>query len=382
MVESSSDVMAPPVETHTVSIDLSQANRTPPYDIVIGDNLFANAGELIGQRLSARRCLIVTDTNIAPLYLKRLEAVLDASGHTLLPSVTLPAGESSKDYVNLHVLLNRILAAGIDRSSLIIALGGGVVGDLAGLAASLAMRGIDIVQMPTTLLAQVDSSVGGKTGINTDAGKNTVGTFYQPRLVIIDVSALDSLPLREMRAGYAEIVKYGLIKDAAFFNWCRAHAGKLLNGDRAAQIHAIAASCNYKAQVVMADEREAGERALLNLGHTFGHAMESATGFSNALMHGEAVAIGMVMAFRLSAQLGLCSHTESYDVRDHIASVGLPVKPPALACGVDQLMALMAQDKKAVAGKLTLVLARGIGKAFVAKDVRETEVRAVWAEFL
>jgi 3-dehydroquinate synthase len=275
-----------------------------------------------------------------------------------------------------------MLAAGLDRKTLIIALGGGVVGDLAGVAASLVMRGVDIVQIPTTLLAQVDSSVGGKTGIDTEHGKNTVGSFYQPRLVIADVALLDSLPQREMRAGYAEVVKYGLIKDAAFFDWCRTHGAKLLSGDREAQIYAVHASCVHKAKVVAADEREAGERALLNLGHTFGHALETITGYK-LLLHGEAVAIGMVMAFKLSAQLGLCSHTEAYDVRDHLERLGLPVTPPAFPYyNIDELMTLMKQDKKAEAGKLTLILAKGIGKAFISTSVKDEDVRTVWQEFL
>jgi 3-dehydroquinate synthase len=353
-----------------------------PYDIVIGDGILADAGQLVAARLGKRRILVVTDSNVAPLYLQRVEAVLAAAGHTLLPSITISAGEASKDFANLQKMLDRFLASGLDRKCLIVALGGGVVGDLTGVAASLALRGIDIVQMPTTLLAQVDSSVGGKTGINTAAGKNTVGTFYQPRLVIADVATLDSLPRREMMSGYAEVVKYGLIKDQKFFDWCRAHGGKLLSGDRAAQIYAVGVSCAHKAKIVAADEREAGERALLNLGHTFGHALEAFTGYGVILSHGEAVAIGTVMAFKLSAQMGLCPHNEAYDVRDHLAAVGLPVKPPAFAYDLDRLMALMVQDKKAVAGKLTLILVHAIGRCFVSYDVNEKEVRAIWQEFL
>jgi 3-dehydroquinate synthase len=365
-----------------LSIDLSGTSRTPSYDIVIGDSILSEAGTLISVRLGKRRCLIVTDSNVGPLYAARLEAVLGAAGHTTMQTLTIPAGEDSKNFPTLESTLNQMLAAGIDRKTLVIALGGGVVGDLAGLAASLVMRGVDVVQIPTSLLAQVDSSVGGKTGIDTDHGKNTVGAFYQPRLVIIDVAVLDSLPEREMRAGYAEVVKYGLIKDAGFFEWCRANGAKLLNGDREAQIYAVSTSCAHKAQVVAADEREAGERALLNLGHTFGHALETATGYGNLLLHGEAVAIGMVMAFKLSALLGLCSHTEAYDVRDHLASMGLPVTPPAFAYDVDKLMELMAQDKKAESKKLVLILAKGIGKAFISRDVKDAEVRDLWKEFL
>lgn len=374
--------LAPFSQGKIVPIDLSGVRGTPSYDIVIGDSILAEAGTLISVRLNKRRCLIITDSNVAPLYLARTEAVLTSGGHTVLPSITVPAGEATKDFAHLQSVLDQILKNGADRKTLIIALGGGVVGDLAGLAASLALRGLEIVQIPTTLLAQVDSSVGGKTGINAEHGKNVVGTFYQPRLVLADVALLDSLPRRELLAGYAEIVKYGLIKDDAFFAWCQKHGATLLNGDRQAQIFAIGTSCEHKAKIVAADEREAGERALLNLGHTFAHALEAATGYGNLLLHGEAVAIGMAMAFKLSAQLGLCSHTEAYDVRDHLAGVGLPVKAPAFRYDIDQLMALMAQDKKAHGGKLTLILARGIGKAFISRDVNETEVRDVWKEFL
>jgi len=380
-----STASAPTMQTNRhqiVPIDLSASAAARSYDIVIGDNVLAAAGTLMAERLGKRRCLIVTDSNVAPLYLKRLEAVLASAGHTLLPAMTIPAGEGSKDFATLQKLLDHILTSGVDRRCVIVALGGGVVGDLAGVAASLALRGLDLVQIPTTLLAQVDSSVGGKNGINAAAGKNTVGAFYQPRLVVADVSLLDSLPRREMLAGYAEVVKYGLIKDAAFFDWCRAHGGQLLNGDREAQIYAVSKSCDHKAKIVAADEREAGERALLNLGHTFGHALESATGYSQVLLHGEAVAIGTVMAFKLSAQLGLCSHNDVYDVRDHFAAVGLPTTPPAHAYDIDQLMHAMAQDKKAQDGKLTLILTRGIGRCFVSHDVNPKEVRMVWSEIL
>ncbi|HEU0118748.1 MAG TPA: 3-dehydroquinate synthase [Alphaproteobacteria bacterium] len=375
---------APVAQGKIVKIDLSGNRGTPSYDIMIGDSILSEAGTLINVRLGKRNCLVVTDSNVGPLYLARLEAVLTGAGHTLLPSITVPAGEASKDYATLQSLLDQMLKNGVDRKSVVIALGGGVVGDLAGVAASLVLRGVDIVQIPTTLLAQVDSSVGGKTGIDTPHGKNTVGTFYQPRLVLADVSVLDSLPAREMRAGYAEVVKYGLIKDIEFFRWCQANGAQLLSGNRDAQIFAVHASCVHKAKVVAADEREAGERALLNLGHTFGHAMETATGY-DLLLHGEAVAIGMAMAFKLSAQMGLCSHTEAYEVRDHLAGAGLPVEMPKLKQGsynIDELMTLMSQDKKAENKKLTLILAKGIGKAFVTRDVKEADVREVWKEFL
>jgi 3-dehydroquinate synthase len=361
-----------------VSIDVSASPKAPPYDIAIGESVLAEAGRLMAERLGQRRCLIVTDGNVGPLYMQRCEAVLAAAGHTLLPAITIPAGEGSKDEATLFRVLGHMLKNGVDRKTVIVALGGGVVGDLAGLAASLALRGLDVVQIPTTLLAQVDSSVGGKTGIDTAWGKNTVGTFHQPRLVVADVSLLDSLPEREMRAGYAEIVKYGLIRDAAFFGWCILNGDKLLRGDREAQIRAVEYSCAAKAKIVAADEREAGERALLNFGHTFGHALEAVTGYGASLLHGEAVAIGMVLAFELSARLGLCNAADATAVREHLSSVGLPVAPPPQINDVDRLMGFMAQDKKAEGGKLTLILARGLGKAFIAKDVDAAAVRGVW----
>lgn len=383
MTITTSHSLAPGDAGHrVVSIDLSDAPRPKSYDIVIGDNLLGEAGRLIADALGHRRCLIVTDSHVAPIYQQRLEAVLVTAGHTLLPTQIVQAGEASKDYATLQKLLDQILAAEVDRKTLLIALGGGVIGDLVGVAASLAMRGMDFVQIPTTLLAQVDSSVGGKTGINTAAGKNTVGAFYQPRLVLADVSMLDSLPQRELLAGYAEVVKYGLIKDAPFFNWCRTNGARLLRGDREAQIYAVGVSCEHKAKIVAADERESGERALLNLGHTFGHALETILGYGQQLLHGEAVAIGTVLAFRLSARLGLCPHADAYDVEDLFKNAGLPVQPPRHSYDIDQLMNLMAKDKKAEGGKLTLILAKGIGQSFVARDVNAAEVRALWTDVL
>ena len=362
--------------TQLVRIDLPPAPRA--YDILVGDSVLAEAGALIEARLGKRRCLVVTDRNVAALYQQRLEAVLAAAGHDVLPTIIVPAGESSKDFKTLHHLLEQFFERGVDRKTLVVALGGGVVGDLVGLAASLALRGLDVVQIPTTLLAQVDSSVGGKTGVNCVYGKNTIGAFYQPRLVLTDVTTLDSLPTREMLAGYAEVVKYGLIRDPSFFAWCQAHGGKLLRGDREAQIYAVGRSCTHKAQIVAKDEREAGDRALLNLGHTFGHALETVTGYSHVLLHGEAVAIGTVMAFRLSADLGLCSREDANAVREHFKQIGLPVEPPAFTYEVDKLMALMAQDKKAEHGKLTLIMLKGIGQAYVSRDINPSPVRALW----
>ena len=365
-----------------ITVGFSDASLTRSYDIVVGHSILTEAGTLIRLRLGTRRCVIITDATVEPLYRARLEAVLIAGGHEVRATFVVPAGESSKDFAHLQTLLDKMLAAGVDRKTLIVSLGGGVVGDLAGLAASLIMRGVDIVQIPTTLLAQVDSAVGGKTGIDTAHGKNTIGTFYQPRLVLADVTLLDSLPAREMRAGYAEIVKYGLIEDAAFFRWCLAHGRQLLSADHEAQIHAVGFSCAVKAKIVAADEREEGSRALLNFGHTFAHALEAATGFGNLLVHGEAVSIGMVMALRLSARLGLCAQKECDEVRAHLAAVGLPVAPPSFAYKADRLMELMVQDKKAAESKMTLILARGIGQAFIAHDIDVAEIRALWGEFL
>ena len=365
----------------TVRIDLpggGAGGAGRGYDIVIGDNILSEAGSLIAAKLGVRRCLIVTDSTVGPLYAARLAALLAGAGHQVLSTLTVKAGEASKDFATLQNLLEQMLAAGLDRKALVIALGGGVVGDLAGCAAALALRGIDYVQVPTTLLAQVDSAVGGKTGINTAVGKNTVGVFCQPRLVLADMALLDSLPPREMRAGYAEVVKYGIIGDRPFFDWCCVHGAQLLAGDRAAQIRAVEASCSHKARIVAADEYESGARALLNFGHTFAHALETVLGYNGTLLHGEAVAIGMVLACRLSAQLGLCPHADVYDLRDHLKALQLPVIPPAHPYDIDRLMALMVQDKKAVGGKLTLILCRGIGQAFIAPDVDAREVRAVW----
>jgi 3-dehydroquinate synthase len=366
-----------------VTVDFTAAAGTPAYDIVIGQNILSEAGTLLRVRLGACRCVIVTDTVVEPLYRARLEARLIASGHDVLAACVLPAGEGTKDFAHLQMLLGKLLELGVDRKTVIIALGGGVIGDLAGLAASLVMRGLPLVQIPTTLLAQVDSSVGGKTAIDTSFGKNTIGTFYQPRLVLADVTLLDSLSAREMRAGYAEIVKYGLIGDTPFFRWCLTHGGKLLNGDHEAQIQAVAISCASKARIVADDERESGSRALLNFGHTFGHALEVMTGYGNSLVHGEAVSIGMVLAMRLSVRLGLCPQKEYEEVRAHLTASGLPVSPPpAFAYNIDKLISLMTQDKKSENGKITLILCRCIGQAFVSRDADQREVRAVWEEFL
>ena len=349
------------------------------YDIVIGTGLFERAGELTAPVLREKRVFVVTDERVAAAQWPRLARGLRESGiESVL--VTVPAGEGSKDFTHLAGVLDAVLEKRPERGSTLLALGGGVVGDLTGLAASLLLRGVDFIQAPTTLLAQVDSSVGGKTGINTRHGKNLVGTFHQPRLVLADLDSLGTLPRRELLAGYAETVKYGLIDDPAFFDWCEAHGRDLVGGDVAARAYAVERSCAAKARIVAADEREAGQRALLNLGHTFAHALEAALGYGAALLHGEAVAIGMVLAFDLSVRLGLAPAADAARLRRHLQSVGLPVRPPGDAWDLDRLLALMAQDKKVRDGRITFILARGIGKAFVAREVDGKAVRSVLAQ--
>lgn len=356
--------------------------RSTHYDIVIGQNLLGEAGAQLAERLGQRHCIIVSDLNVAGLHLARLEASLMASGHSVTTPIIIPPGEASKDFKTLQTLLGYVFERQLDRKTCLLALGGGVIGDLVGFAASIAMRGVDFMQIPTTLLAQVDSSVGGKTGINSPHGKNTVGAFNQPRLVLADVDVLQTLPLRELKSGYAEVVKYGLIRNYDFFLWCEQNAAALLAGNAAAQIYAVRQSCAAKAAIVAADEREAGERALLNLGHTFGHALEAVTGYSDKLLHGEAVAIGMAMAFTLSRELGYCSAADCAAGIRHLEHIGLPTRPPAEDYDINQLMQLMAQDKKAEGGALTLILAHGIGQAFVAKNVDPAAVRRVWESVL
>lgn len=358
---------------------LSVALEGRAYDIHIGGGLLAEAGRLIAATLPRRRVVVVTDANVAPLHLAAVARSLGDAGVRALEPVILPAGEQTKSFPQLASLLEALLESGIDRKSVLVALGGGVIGDLVGFAAAIALRGIDFVQIPTTLLAQVDSSVGGKTGINLPQGKNLVGAFHQPRLVLADTQALDTLPRRELLAGYAEIVKYGLIDQPDFFTWLEANGVALLAGDAAARRHAVEVSCRAKAAVVAADEKEAGARALLNLGHTFGHALEAELGYDGRLLHGEAVAIGMKLAFDLSAELGLCPAAEGARVAGHLQATGLPHRIPALA-GADaaeRLLAHMRLDKKASDGRLTFILAHAIGKSFIANDVEEAPVLAV-----
>lgn len=341
------------------------------YDVIVGDGLIARAGALIAPRLKRAVSFIITDENVAARCLQPLQAALAAGGVTA-EALVLPAGETTKSFASLERVCRALLAARIERGDLVIALGGGVIGDLVGLAAGLVRRGTGFIQIPTTLLAQVDSSVGGKTAINAPEGKNLIGLFHQPRLVLADIGALESLPLREMKAGYAEIVKYGLIGDAAFFEWLDNGGSKLLAGDRAALTRAVATSVRAKAGVVERDEHETGERALLNLGHTFGHALEAATGFSSRLLHGEGVSIGMKLAFDLSAALGVCDGQVPGRVASHLARMGLPYRLadiPGARVTTAELLHHMMQDKKVESGKFTFILARAIGDAFIAKDV-------------
>ena len=357
------------------------ALRERSYDIVIGRNLVATLGGRLKSLRPGAKCAIVTDTTVATHHLKSAEASLGAAG-IATAHVVVPAGESSKSYAVFQEVCERIIAARIERDDLVVALGGGVIGDLAGFAAACVRRGIGYVQVPTTLLAQVDSSVGGKTGIDSPQGKNLIGAFHQPILVVADTAMLDTLPARHFRAGYAEVVKYGLLGDAALFGWLEKNWREVFAGG-AAREYAIAACCRAKADIVARDERETGERALLNLGHTFGHALEAAVGFSDRLVHGEAISLGMVLAFEFSARRGLISADEVARVRAHLATVGLPThvtEIPGGAPRVDAMMDLIAQDKKVRRGKLTFILVRGIGRAYVANDVQAGEVRTFLAE--
>lgn len=349
------------------------------YDILVGDDLLASAGRHMAPLLRQQRVFIVTDTIIADLHLATLERALDEAG-IAFEAIVLPPGEQTKDFAHLQSLTERLLEMKAERRSTLIALGGGVIGDLTGFAASVLLRGVDFIQIPTTLLAQVDSSVGGKTGINTRQGKNLVGAFHQPRLVLADTATLSTLPRRQLLAGYAEVVKYGLINDLDFFTWLEGHGTGVIEGDPDARRHAVLRSCTAKAAVVAEDERETGARALLNLGHTFAHAIEAETGYSGEFLHGEAVAIGMVMAFDLSAQLNLCPAEEAARMRRHLAAIGLPTGLEAAgmrAWSVENLLQHMHRDKKVKDGRIAFVLTRGIGRAFVSEEVDLSEVEAL-----
>jgi len=369
---------APPRHSEPITVDVALGDRA--YDIIIGRDVLPSLGARVAALRPGVRTAIVTDRTVAGHWLEQTQASLAAAG---IPTshVVVDEGEGSKTYAGLEKVSEALIAAKIERNDLVIALGGGVVGDLAGFAAAVLRRGVDFVQVPTSLLAQVDSSVGGKTGINSPQGKNLLGAFHQPVLVIADTSVLDTLSPRQFRAGYAEVAKYGALGDEAFFAWLEAnHAGIFSGG--AAREHAIATSCRAKAAIVSRDERETGERALLNLGHTFGHALEAATGFSDRLFHGEGVAVGMVLAAEFSAQLGMISPADAARIERHLASVGLPTHLQDIAgfaqeglADADTLMALMAQDKKVKRGKLTFILLEAVGRAVIANDVEPSLVR-------
>ena len=370
---------------HRLSVDLGAAAVDRSYDILIGPGLIAGGGKAIAERLPGRRAVILTDSSVGPLYAGAMADSLHAAG-IASETLTIPAGEAAKSFERLGTLLDQCLDAGLDRKSFLVALGGGVVGDLGGFLAAILLRGIDYVQVPTTLLAQVDSSVGGKTAINTRHGKNLVGAFHQPRLVLADTDVLKSLPKRELLAGYAEVAKYGLIDQPNFWGWLEANAERVLALEPEALAHAVRVSCEAKAAVVAADEREGGARALLNLGHTFGHAIEAEAGYGGQVLHGEAVAVGMALAFRHSVRLGLCEPAVVDRVEAHLAGVGLPIAPRQVMGQqpptIDRLMARMASDKKTEGGRLTLILARGIGQSFIAKDADAAKVVETWEEAL
>jgi 3-dehydroquinate synthase len=373
--------MTAPLRTDPATVQVALGNRG--YDIVIGRGLIHSLGARIEALRPNARVFIVTDRNIELTHLDTVEETLAESAIAASQLILAP-GEGSKSFRVFEQVCEAIIAARIERGDLVVALGGGVIGDLAGFAAAAVRRGIDYVQVPTTLLAQVDSSVGGKTAINSARGKNLIGAFHQPILVVADTALLDTLPLREFRAGYAEVAKYGLLGDAAFFSWLEVNWREVFGGGSGAREHAVAVCCRAKAAIVARDERETGDRALLNLGHTFGHALEAACGFSERLLHGEAVAAGMALAFEFSARLGLLPAAEAERAIRHLAEVGLPTRPQDIAGlpDADALMTLMAQDKKVQRGMLTLILVRGIGAAFVERGIEWAQVRAFLSEKL
>ncbi|WP_027573893.1 3-dehydroquinate synthase [Bradyrhizobium sp. WSM1743] len=369
---------APLKHSDPVKVDVALENRA--YDIVIGRGVLSSLGERVAALRPGVRTAIVTDRTVAKHWLEPTEASLAAGG---IPTsrIVVEEGEISKTYAGLEKVSEALIAARIERNDLVIALGGGVVGDLAGFAAAILRRGVDFVQVPTSLLAQVDSSVGGKTGINSPQGKNLLGAFHQPVLVVADTAVLDTLSPRQFRAGYAEVAKYGVLGDEAFFTWLEKNHSDIFKGGSARE-HAIATSCRAKAGIVSRDERETGERALLNLGHTFGHALEAATGFSDRLFHGEGVAIGMTLAAQFSAKLGMIGEEDAARVERHLIEAGLPTRLQDIAgfaqeglADADALMALMAQDKKVKRGKLTFILLEAVGRAVIAKDVEPAPVR-------
>lgn len=364
----------------TVHVDLGARS----YDIVIAPGLLAQAGDEISPLLKRPRVVVITDETVAPLHAEALKDGLGSKG-IHLEMLHLPAGEATKSWAHLQQVVEWMLAQKVERDDLVIAFGGGVIGDLTGFAAAILRRGVRFVQVPTTLLSQVDSSVGGKTGINSPQGKNLIGAFAQPAKVLADVSVLETLTERDYLAGYAEVAKYGLLGDANFFEWLETNAAAAAAGDVAKRIEAVRRSCQMKADIVARDEQERGDRALLNLGHTFGHALEAATGYSDRLLHGEGVSIGCALAFEVSARLGLCSQEAPSRVRAHFASLGMrkDLKDiPGDLPDAEGLIALMAQDKKVRDGTINFVMVRGIGEAFVTSDVDQKIVLDVLAEAL
>jgi 3-dehydroquinate synthase len=348
------------------------------YEVVVGSGLIDRAGKHIAPLLKRPRTAVITDTNVSDHHGERLAVSLEKAG-IATDVLVVPPGEETKSWEGLSMLSDQLLALELDRGDMIIAFGGGVVGDLVGFAAAIYKRGIDFIQIPTTLLAQVDSSVGGKTAIDTPRGKNLIGAFHQPRLVLADLDVLATLPEREMRCGYAEVIKYGMLGDGAFFGWCEEHGCQVLHAENAALAHAVSRSVEMKAQIVEEDEREAGRRALLNLGHTFAHALEAENGYGEALKHGEAVGAGCALAFRFSAALGHCSTADAERVEAALRKAHLPTRlsdVPGHPFSAERLIGHMAQDKKAEGGALTFVLARAIGEAFVAKGVAVEPLRA------
>jgi 3-dehydroquinate synthase len=371
-------MIAPLKHSEPISVGVALGERA--YDIVIGRDVLQSLGVRVAALRPGARTAIVTDRNVARHWLEKTEASLAEAG-VATSRIIVDEGEGSKTYAGLEQVSEALISAKIERNDLVVALGGGVIGDLAGFAAAILRRGVDLVQVPTSLLAQVDSSVGGKTGINSPQGKNLLGAFHQPLLVVADTAVLDTLPPRQFRAGYAEIAKYGVLGDEAFLAWLEANHADIFAGG-AAREHAIATSCRAKAAVVARDERETGERALLNLGHTFGHALEAATGFSERLFHGEGVSVGMVLAAEFSADLSMISESDAARVRRHLAEVGLPTHLQDIAgfsqeglADADALMTLMAQDKKVKRGRLTFILLEAVGRAVIAADVEPTRVR-------
>ena len=368
-------------ETQTVNVALGDRS----YDIRIGKSLLVEAARHISPHLGKhKKCIILTDSSIEKLHLPTLENALNAANINY-SSFVIPAGEQSKSFAELERLSNAILETGIDRQTTLIALGGGVVGDLGGFLASILLRGIPFIQIPTTLLAMVDSSVGGKTAINSPVGKNLIGAFYQPQLVLADIALLTTLPARQMQAGYAEIVKYGLINDRDFFDWLKENITRPEDASTEQLSTMVARSCQHKAQIVSADEKEKGARALLNLGHTFGHALEAEMGYSNALLHGEAVAIGMVMAFAFSAQYGSVEVEDVASIKAALRNANLPIHPGEIKgfdAGPEALINHMRKDKKVNAGAMVFILAHAIGETFVANDVQENDLLAFLNAYL